>query len=96
MARLRIKELAEAKGWNASDLQIQVNRMAAGAKLSYSALYNLWTNKTKRPNLDDLEYIAQALGVSVGELIEVDNAEEDRTATDSGTNKRAALTLAGI
>ena len=76
MARLRVRELAEAQGLNISQLLLQANRLTPGARLAYPTIWALWHNKTKRPDLDTLTAVARALGVQPGELI-VANGEEE-------------------
>ena len=55
MAKLRIKEVAEAKGILQSHLQI-------AAAVTPPLLSRYWHNKTQSINLVELEKIAQALG----------------------------------
>jgi transcriptional regulator with XRE-family HTH domain len=62
MAKLRVKEVAEAKGLNQSQLQIK-----SGVTLSLLARY--WKNRTDSVNLEAIEKIARALGVKPGDLI---------------------------
>lgn len=58
---LRVKELAEKRGWNITELANQ-------AHMAYSMVHGLWTNKTKRPALSTLEHIAKTLDVPVWAL----------------------------
>lgn len=74
MARLRVRELAEQRGMNITDLQLQANRLSDG-RLTYATVWALWHNKTRRPDLDTLAAVAQALGVEPGDLI-VGGSEE--------------------
>lgn len=67
MARLRIKEIAEAKGIKQSHLQME-------AKVTPPLLNRYWNNKTDSVNLVELAKIARALGVHPGELL---SFEED-------------------
>ena len=62
MAKLRIKEVAEAKGVKQSHLQI-------AAAVTPPLLNRYWNNKTKAIDLAELEKIATALGVEPGDLI---------------------------
>jgi transcriptional regulator with XRE-family HTH domain len=62
MAKLRIKEVAEAKGIKQSHLQIE-------AKVTPPLLNRYWNNKSNTVDLTELEKIAEALGVKPGELI---------------------------
>jgi DNA-binding Xre family transcriptional regulator len=90
MARLRVKELAEAKGMNISQLLLQANRLSPRSSLSYPTVHALWHNKTKRPDLDTLTVVARALEVEPGELI---IAEEEEPGEQSA-NKSARYLIA--
>jgi transcriptional regulator with XRE-family HTH domain len=72
MARLRIKEVAEAKGIRQSHLQLD-------ARVTPPLLSRYWNNKTTTIDINELEKIAKALGVAPGELImaEDDGGERD-------------------
>lgn len=72
MLRLRIKELAEARGWNISRLQIE-------SRLSMGTIRRYWYStadgsddgeKLKRIDFDILEAIAKAMGIRSIDLIE--------------------------
>jgi transcriptional regulator with XRE-family HTH domain len=63
MARLRIKEIAEAKNIKQSQLQLD-------ARVNPPVLNRYWNNKTSTIDLDIIEKIATALGVDVRELLE--------------------------
>ncbi len=77
MARLRVKELAEAKGMNISQLLLQANRLSPKSSLSYPTVHALWHNRTKRPDLDTLAAVARALEVEPGELIGSGETKDD-------------------
>jgi DNA-binding Xre family transcriptional regulator len=62
VAKLRIKEIAEAQGVRQSHLQIT-------AAVTPPLLNRYWNNKTSTVDLTELEKIATALGVKPGELI---------------------------
>lgn len=70
MARLRIKEVAEAKGIRQSHLQLD-------ARVTPPLLSRYWNNKTSTIDLNELEKIARALGVTPGELIVGDDEESN-------------------
>ncbi len=74
MARWRVREIAEPRGWNP-------HRLALEAKLSYNTVRPIWFNEAKRADLDTLDRLAKVLGVAPGQLI--GNGEEDH---DSGGN----------
>jgi transcriptional regulator with XRE-family HTH domain len=71
MPRLRIKEVAEAKGILQSRLQLM-------AGITPPSLNRYWNNKTTSVDLKILGKIAKALGVAPGELLEA--SEEDATS----------------
>jgi transcriptional regulator with XRE-family HTH domain len=76
MLRLRIKEVAEAKGLNRSQLQ-----RAAGVTLALLDRY--WKSTTSEVRLSELEKIAKALGVKASELITDDEEQEAGQETRS-------------
>lgn len=61
MTYLRIKELAQAKGWNIQELSWR-------ARLSYSSAHAIWYDKPKQLDRKMLDRIAAALGVNVSDL----------------------------
>ena len=62
MAKLRIKEIAQAKGMNQSRLQIK-------SGVTPPLLHRYWHNRIVEVKLEALEKIAKALGVKPGDLI---------------------------
>jgi len=70
MAKLRIKELAQAR--NVSQTQLQI---VSGVTMPLLRRY--WHNRTKSIELQPLEKIAKALGVRSGELL----VDDDEAAT---------------
>ncbi len=68
VARLQIKDIAERRHLNRSQLQMK-------AGITMPLLNRYWNNKTKSVNLEALGKIARALGVSVRELF-AENEEE--------------------
>jgi DNA-binding Xre family transcriptional regulator len=69
MARLCIREIAEKRQINQSQLQ-------KSAKVSVPLLNRYWHNYTKSVSLAQLEKIARALGVRPGDLIVSSSDEE--------------------
>lgn len=65
VAKLRIKEIAEAKGINQSQLQIK-------SGVTPPLLHRYWHNRVVEVKLEALEKIAKALGVKPGDLIASD------------------------
>ena len=64
MVRLKIREIAEAKGINMSKL----SRMA---DLNYNTVRAIWDDETRDVTVSTLEKFAKALQVEIAELIEV-------------------------
>ena len=67
MLKLLVKEMAEKRGLNRSQLQLK-----SGVTLPLLTRY--WNNTTSEVRLDALEKIARALDVKPGELIIIDEA----------------------
>lgn len=63
MLRLRIKEVAEEKGYNMSSLSRK-------SDVSFKTVKRLWKDPYQTANTDTLERLATALGVDVRELLE--------------------------
>jgi DNA-binding Xre family transcriptional regulator len=63
MVRLRVKEVAEAKGYNMSSL-------SRAADVSFTTIKRLWRRPYGGANVETLDKIASVLGVSVSDLIE--------------------------
>jgi len=74
MAKLWIKEIAQAQSLNQSRLQIK-------SGVTPAMLHRYWHNQTAEVRLEALEKIAKALGVKPGDLIVSD---EDYLAEDAG------------
>lgn len=79
MTHLRIKELAEAKGWN-------IQQLSWKARLSYSSAHALWNDKPKQLDRKMLDRIALALGVNVSDLF-----GGSPVAEELGDSRRAML-----
>jgi DNA-binding Xre family transcriptional regulator len=80
MAKLIIKHLATKQGINQSQLQLK-------AAVTPQLLYRYWHNKTKSVELEQLELIANVLGVRPGDLIvpdeELARYEEESSEPDA-------------
>jgi DNA-binding Xre family transcriptional regulator len=63
MIRLRVREIAESKGVNMSQL-------ARRADIGFSTVKRIWQDPYKHVTTDTLEHIAKALGVSSSDLLE--------------------------
>ena len=61
-ARWRLRDIAEPERWSARKLSI-----ATG--LAYNTVWGLWTNKSRRADLDTLTALARVLKVHPSELI---------------------------
>lgn len=63
MVRLRVRELAEERGWTAA-------KLGRKADISNSAIYGIWNGITTDPGIQTLAAIAGALGVRISDLYE--------------------------
>jgi len=63
MIRLRVKEVAESKGYNMSSL-------SRATDISFTTIKRLWTKPTSGANINTLSKIAKVLGVSISDLTE--------------------------
>lgn len=63
MLRLRVKEVAESKGYNMSSL-------SRASDVSFRTIKRLWKNPYHEANTATLHKIARTLGVPTAELIE--------------------------
>ncbi len=72
MLRLRVKEIAEEKGFNQSSL-------ARESGVGFTTIKRLFRNSYRETSLTVLEKVAKALGVSIHDLIE--------ELSDDGNNK---------
>lgn len=61
--RWKIKEIAEAKGFNPHSLALE-------AKLSYNTVRPMWLNTARRADLDTLDKLSLVLEVEPGQLLE--------------------------
>jgi len=62
MLKWRLKEIAEPERWNAKNL-------SEATGLAYTTVWGIWTNRTKRADLETIEKLANALKVQPGDLI---------------------------
>jgi DNA-binding Xre family transcriptional regulator len=63
MVRLRVKEIAEGKGFNQSSL-------SRAANISFNTVKRIYRDPYKEVTTTTLDRIAKALGVSIADLIE--------------------------
>jgi DNA-binding Xre family transcriptional regulator len=63
MARLKVRELAEAQGLN-------ITTLARKAELSYRPAWMIWHDRVSQLDFRTLDRLAKALGVNVGDLFE--------------------------
>lgn len=68
MIILRVREIAEERGWNAG-------RLGRAARISNAAMYGIWNGITTDPGVQTLGAIARAIGVPVCDLMEEDGTE---------------------
>ncbi len=73
MARLRIREVAEAQKMNMS-------RLSRRTDISIVTIRKMWRNPDYNPSLATLQKIADVLGVSIKDLIE-DNVTNSSVAS---------------
>ncbi len=69
--RLRVREVAQAQ-------RLDVAKLSRRAGLAYHTVYKLWNDPHRDVSLKTLAKLAQALGVSVHEMIE-HNPDTDRS-----------------
>ena len=62
MARWRLREIAEPERWNSK-------KLAEATGLAYPTVWGIWTNRSKRADLETLDALAGALKIEPGELI---------------------------
>jgi DNA-binding Xre family transcriptional regulator len=58
----RLREIAEPERWNAK-------KLAEATGLAYNTVWGIWTNRSKRADLDTLATLARVLKVRPGDLI---------------------------
>ncbi len=63
MLRLRVKEVAEQKGYNMSSL-------SRASNISFNTIKRIWQHPFGGANINTLNKIAQTLGVPISELTE--------------------------
>jgi DNA-binding Xre family transcriptional regulator len=63
MLRLRVREVAEQKGYNMTSL-------SRASNISFNTIKRMWQKPYEGANTNTLNKIAQTLGVSTSELIE--------------------------
>ncbi|MBC8074590.1 MAG: helix-turn-helix domain-containing protein [Chloroflexales bacterium] len=70
--RWRVREIAEPERWTA-------RKLALATGLAYNTVWGIWTNKTRRADLDTIEKIARELKVAARDLIMQESpANEDQ------------------
>ncbi|RAQ94695.1 MULTISPECIES: helix-turn-helix domain-containing protein [Thermogemmatispora] len=74
MVRLKVREVAEARGFNMSSL-------SRAADVNFRTIKSIFRNPYKEVNLSTLAKIARALGVSTADLIEDVPDEADASET---------------
>jgi len=63
MLRLRVKEVAQAKGYNMS-------KLSRATDVSFTTIKRMWTKPYSGANIDTLGKIARVLEVTLGDLTE--------------------------
>lgn len=69
--RLRVAEEAKSKGYNMSSLSRK-------SDVAFNTIKRLWQNPYHNAEVEILGKIAEALGVEVGDLVEMVEEEEDK------------------
>lgn len=80
MLRLRVREVAEQKGYNMSSL-------SRASDVSFTTIKRYFRNPYSYANTDTLEKIALTLGVEVGDIIERVPDTEPDMKDESDKNK---------
>lgn len=62
MVRWRLKEIAEPERWNPHNL-------SEATGLSYTTVWSIWTNRTKRADLETIDALARVLKIEPGALL---------------------------
>ena len=57
----RLREIAEPERWNAK-------KLAEATGLAYTSVWGIWTNRSKRADLDTLAALARVLKIRPGDL----------------------------
>jgi DNA-binding Xre family transcriptional regulator len=84
MAYLRVRELAEERGFN-------ITTLSRKAELAYTTTHNLWHGNAAQLNIRTLERVARALDVRVGDLF---GEESERDTQEQSGNKYSPALLA--
>ena len=63
MIRLRVKEIAQAKGYS-------MGKLSRASDISFNTIKRLWTKPYSGANINTLAKIAKVLGVDMSELTE--------------------------
>ena len=72
MLRLRVKEVAQAKGFS-------MNKLSQRSEVSYHIIRDIYRDPFKTVNTDTINRLAQALGVPTTDLLEDVSAPDTRT-----------------
>ncbi len=93
MARINIRQPAEAQG-------LDISKLSRKSNISYKTVWELWNNPDRDVSLRTLEKLAGALGVPVQQLIEDDisnapsvvvlSSDIDQEEIDQGTAEQVA------
>lgn len=88
MARFRIKQLAQERGWSTEDLARQ-------SGLRVYTVRNLWQGKSEDPRFTTLKAIAGAFGVSIEslEILEEETEGSEQSSDQPGRRMPNLVTL---
>ncbi len=83
--RWKLKDIAQPERWSA-------RKLSEVTGLAYNTVWGIWTNKTRRADLDTLATLASVLNVQPGDLLEV--VPEERPNEDRKTRYAGSVALA--
>ena len=75
MTRLRVRELAEERGWN-------ITVLARRAEITYPTALSLWHDSAQQLSRKTLNRVALALGVQVSDLFAGEPTVEDEADSE--------------
>ena len=83
--RWKLKDIAQPERWSA-------RKLSEATGLAYNTVWGIWTNKTRRADLDTLATLASVLNVQPGDLLEAvsEETQEDRKTRYAGARSLAA------
>lgn len=91
MARFTLQDIAKPQRWSA-------RKLAQETGLAYNTVWGIWTNKSRRADLDTLDKLASVLGIKPQHLIDQGNPRLRRIHIDGRCHwaKGLTMTLCGL